>query len=219
MRREDDARGVDPRLRLPDDDDRVRRLVEREAVGGAELGGIGQGRITGEELVGDAEAGEYAVEPSAITVRFHAPTVPDQAFARRAPEQKMTLEQLDFIYTPSDNVASDMRYFTDVLGGRLVFAIDAMGIKVAMVELGEGSPKVLLAGHLEGERPILVYRVNELAEAMAALESRGWIAEGTFEIPLGPCCSFHTPGGHRMAIYELRRPEVIAHFAGRRDFG
>jgi hypothetical protein len=68
----------------------------------------------------------------------------------------MTLEQLDFIYTPSDDVAADMRYFTDVLGGQLVFAIDAMGIKVAMVELGEGSPKVLLAGHLEGERPILV---------------------------------------------------------------
>jgi hypothetical protein len=131
----------------------------------------------------------------------------------------MTLEQLDFIYTPSGDVASDMRYFTDVLGGRLVFAIDAMGIKVAMVELGEGSPKVLLAGHLEGERPILVYRVSQLAEAMAALESRGWMREGTFEIPQGPCCSFHTPGGHRMAIYELRRPEVIAHFAGRRDFG
>lgn len=131
----------------------------------------------------------------------------------------MTLEQLDFIYTPSDDVASDVRYFTDVLGGRLVFAIDAMGIKVAMIELGEDSPRVLLAGHLEGERPILVYRVKQLAEAIADLESRGWTAAGTFEIPQGPCCSFTTPGGHRLAIYELQRPEVVAHFTGRRDFG
>ena len=131
----------------------------------------------------------------------------------------MTLEQLDFLYMPSDDVTADMSYFRDVLGGRLVFAIDAMGIRVAMVELGEESPRVLLAGHLEGERPILVYRVPELAAAMTALESRGWTSEETFEIPQGPCCSFSAPGGHRIAIYELRRPEVVAHFAGRHDFG
>jgi hypothetical protein len=130
----------------------------------------------------------------------------------------VTLDQLDFIYTPSDDVAADMRYFTDVLGARLVFAIDAMGIKVAMLELGEGSPRILLAGHLEGDRPILVYRVGRLADAMAELESRGWTPEGTLEIPQGPCSSFRTPGGHRFAIYELKRPEVVEHFAGRRDF-
>ncbi len=128
-------------------------------------------------------------------------------------------EQLDFIYMPSDDVPADMSHFSDVLGARLIFAIDAMGIKVAMLELGEASPRLLLAGHLEGERPILVYRVAVLADAMADLESRGWTAEGTFEIPQGPCCSFATPGGHRIAIYELKRPDVVAHFAGRRDFG
>ena len=131
----------------------------------------------------------------------------------------MTLEQLDFVYMPSDDVATDMSYFSDVLGGKLIFAIDAMGIRVAMIELGEQSPRILLAGHLEGERPILVYRVETLAAGMTALEARGWTAEGTFEIPQGPCCSFRTPGGHRIAIYELKRPEVVAHFAGRRDFG
>ena len=128
-------------------------------------------------------------------------------------------EQLDYVYMPSRDVAADVAYFIETLGAKLVFAIDAMGIRVAMVELGEESPRVLLAGHLEGERPILVYRVPQLADAMATLESRGWTPEGTFEIPQGPCCSFSTPGGHRIAIYELRRPEVVAHFAGRRDFG
>ncbi len=67
--------------------------------------------------------------------------------------------QLDYLYTPSDNVAADVRYFTEVLGGKLAFAIDAMGTRVAKIELTAGPPHVLLTDHLEGERPILVYRV------------------------------------------------------------
>jgi hypothetical protein len=50
------------------------------------------------------------------------------------------------------------------------------------------------------------------------MEARGWKCEGTFEIPHGPVCSFRAPGGHRLAVYELTRPEAEEHFAGRRDF-
>ena len=130
----------------------------------------------------------------------------------------MTLEQLDFVYMPSADVASDMDYFTAVLGGELVFAVEGMGTRVAMVELTEAPPRILLAGHLEGDQPVLVYRVADLKAAMRELEARGWKRETTFEIPHGPVCSFHTPGGHRIAIYQLVRPEVGEHFAGRRDF-
>jgi hypothetical protein len=63
-----------------------------------------------------------------------------------------------------------------------------------------------------------VYRVPDLDVALADLESRGWRRVGTFEIPHGPCCSFVTPGGHRMALYQLTRPEAAHHFDGRRDF-
>jgi hypothetical protein len=131
----------------------------------------------------------------------------------------VTLERLDYIYMPSRDVPADVRYYRDTLGGTLVFAIDAMGIRVAMLELGAGSPRVILAGHLDGDRPVLVYRVADLAAAMADLEERGWRRESTFEIPQGPCCSFFTPGGHRIAIYELTRAEVVEGFSGRRDFG
>jgi hypothetical protein len=127
-------------------------------------------------------------------------------------------QQLDFIYTPSTDVAADIAYFTDVLGGHLVYAVDAMGTRVAAVALTEAAPLVLLTDHLEGDRPILVYRVADLRAAMADLEIRGWERQRTFEIPHGPCCSFRTPGGHRIALYELTRPEVGAHFEGRRDF-
>jgi hypothetical protein len=130
----------------------------------------------------------------------------------------MTLQGLDFVYMPSRDVAADMAYFTDVLGGRLVFAVEGMGTRVAMVELTEAPPRVLLAGHLEGDQPVLVYRVDDLEQALEDLEARGWQREPTFEIPHGPVCPFRTPGGHRLAIYQLVRPEVGEHFEGRRDF-
>ena len=127
-------------------------------------------------------------------------------------------EGLDFLYTPSRDVAADVADFTVVLGGRLVFAIEDSGIRVAMIELAEGPPRILLTDHVEGERPILVYRVADHAQAVAGLKERGWKPQRSLEIPHGPCSSFRSPGGHRIALYQLTRPQVIAHFEGRRDF-
>lgn len=133
-------------------------------------------------------------------------------------DQTAPFQQLDFVYTPSRELVADLEYFTEVLGGRVVFAVEAMGTKVAAIELTMGPPLILLADHIEGERPILVYRVADLDAAMAELELRGWQRQPTLEIPHGPCCSFRTPDGHRIALYQLTRPEVVAHFDGRRDF-
>jgi hypothetical protein len=133
-------------------------------------------------------------------------------------DRSSAFEQLDFLYTPSRDVAADLAYFADVLGGRVVFAIEGMGTRVAAVELTEGPPLILLADHVEGDRAILVYRVPDLTAALAELETRGWEREHTFEIPHGPICSFRSPGGHRIALYQLTRPEIADHFAGRRDF-
>ena len=127
-------------------------------------------------------------------------------------------ESLDFIYTPSGDVPGDMAWFVDVLGGRVRFAIDGMEARVAAIQLTDGPPLILLTDHLDGERPILVYRVDDLHSALAAMETTGWTREGTLEIPHGPCCSFTTPGGQRLALYQLTRPEVADHFEGRRDF-
>jgi hypothetical protein len=127
-------------------------------------------------------------------------------------------QRLDFLYVPSRDVVGDMTHLSEVLGGRVVFAVEAMGARVAAVEFTGGPPLLLLTDHLEGERPILVYRVPNLRSALAQLEARGWERERTFEIPHGPCCSFSTPGGHRFALYQLTRPEAAAHFNGRRDF-
>jgi hypothetical protein len=130
----------------------------------------------------------------------------------------MPFEALDYLYMPSRDVAVDVRYFTEVLGGHLIFAIEGMGTKVAMIELTDQPPRLLLADHVTGDAPILVYRVANLAATAAELASRGWEPEHTLEIPQGPVSTFRAPGRQRLAIYERSRPGVEASFAGRRDF-
>jgi catechol 2,3-dioxygenase-like lactoylglutathione lyase family enzyme len=127
------------------------------------------------------------------------------------------LESLDFIYMPSRDPAAELDWFEQTLGAEVVFAIEAFGTRVAMVQPAAG-PAVLLAGHLEGERPILVFRVESLDRAATELEAAGAAVSGEFGIPHGPIREIEARGGHRLAIYELTRPEVPERFRGRRDW-
>jgi catechol 2,3-dioxygenase-like lactoylglutathione lyase family enzyme len=129
------------------------------------------------------------------------------------------LEQLDFLYMPSRDVEADLAFYTEVLGGDVVFAIEAFGARVARIAIGEHGPALLLADHLEGEAPVLVHRVADLDAALAELARQGLRVEERFGIPHGPCAELRTPGGQRLALYELTRPEADAHLAGRHDFG
>jgi len=128
------------------------------------------------------------------------------------------LDQLDFLYTPSRDVAADAAWFVEALGGRLVFAIDDGGTRVAMIELSSTPPRILLTDHLDGERPVLIYRVDDLDAAAIDAEAGGFKTDRMLEIPPGPCRTFLSPGGHRIALYQTTRPQVIEHFEGRRDF-
>ncbi len=127
-------------------------------------------------------------------------------------------ERLDFIYTPSDDVAADMERLVSSLGATVGFAIERFGTRVAMVRLAPGPPDLLLSEHLDGSRPVLVYRVESLEDAAAELRRRGLDPGPELGIPYGPIHSFTLPGGHRIAIYELTRPERAASLEGRRDF-
>src|SRR5690349_18800877 len=135
---------------------------------------------------------------------------------RDAPQ--LPFESLDFLYMPSRDVAADVEYFVEVLGAEVVFRIEAFGTRVAMVRLAPTPPRILFAGHLEGDRPVLVFRVADLDRSVAELEGRGWTAGARFGIPHGPVSEITTPGRHQLAIYELTRPGADEHLAGRRDF-
>ena len=126
----------------------------------------------------------------------------------------MAIEALDILYMPSRDVAADVAYYRDVLGGRIVFAIDAMGTRVAEVTLADG-PRIVLAGHLRGAAPVLLHRVDDLD---ATLAEYGLEPETRLEIPAGPCALLRTPGGQRLGFYEPTRPEVESGFSGRADF-
>src|ERR1700694_334219 len=156
----------------------------------------------------DSESMSRASRPSRALKQKKAP--PD-VFSR-------PFIQLDYLYTPSKDVAADVAYFTRVLGAEVAFSIEGMGARVAMLRLSEGPPHVLLTDHLTGDRVILIYRVADFDAALRDLTARGWTKAQTLEIPMGPCCSFTTPGGHRIAVYEQSRPEVLKHFLGRPDF-
>lgn len=121
---------------------------------------------------------------------------------------------LDFIYVPTRHVDSTARHYVDVLGADLRWKVRGMGTVVACVTLAGEGPAVLLSGHLEGEVPILVYRVADYRATVAGLRARGLTALHEIEIPHGPLASFEAAGGQRFAVYELTRPEAAGKFDG-----
>lgn len=129
----------------------------------------------------------------------------------------MKFESLDFLYMPSADPAAELDWFATVLDAEVAFAIEAFGTRVAMLRPAAG-PGILLAGHLDGERPILVFRVESLEAATAELRAAGAEVSAEFGIPHGPVREIEAPGGHRLAIYQLTRPDRAAQIEGRRDF-
>ena len=130
----------------------------------------------------------------------------------------MALGRLEFLYTQSDDVVADLRYLVDVLGGEAAFAIDDGGTRVAMISFGD-APAIVLTDHLDGDRPIHVYAVDDLDESTKAFGARGGKRERALELPMGPAITFRTPGGLRFALVELTRSFVLESFRGRHDFG
>jgi hypothetical protein len=123
---------------------------------------------------------------------------------------------LDFLYVPTADVDAAARRYVDDLGAELVFKVRAMGAVVACVRLSETGPQLLLTSHLEGELPILIYRVEDYAASVESLRAAGAEDVSELEIPHGPCASFRFEG-QRFAVYELTRPQAAEHFVGRVD--
>ena len=120
----------------------------------------------------------------------------------------MGIEALDIVYAPSRDVEADVRFYRDMLGARIVFAIEAMDTRVAEVAVAPEGPRLILADHLPADRPIFLHRVSNLDETLAELRARGLRLEGRVELPLGPCATLRSPGGQRVGLYQLTREHV-----------
>lgn len=127
-------------------------------------------------------------------------------------------ESLDFIYLPSRDVGAELERFVAGFGAKAEFAIEAFGTRVAMLRLAGGSPSLLLAEHLAGDQPVLVFRVEDLEQSVKELAGLGVGISARFGIPHGPGAELVTPGPQRIALYELTRPEAVSRLAGRQDF-
>lgn len=124
---------------------------------------------------------------------------------------------LDYLYVPTGDVAAAAQGYVEAFGARLLWRVRGMGTMVACVRLADEGPAILLSGHLEGENPVLVYRVEDYQRSVDALRAGGIHPVAELEIPHGPCASFRAPGGQRFAVYELVRPEAATWFDGRFD--
>ena len=83
-----------------------------------------------------------------------------------------------------------------------------MGTTVACLRVTEAGPALLLSGHLEGEAPILVYRVADYKATVAQLRKVGATDLRELEIPHGPCASFRL--GQEPTVRRLRALPVLA---------
>ncbi len=128
----------------------------------------------------------------------------------------MLLRSLDFLYVPTVDVDAAALWYVDVLGAELVWKVRAMGTVVACVRPADDGPPVLLSGHLAGERPVLLYRVDDYDDAVARLRARGATLH-ELEIPHGPVAVTTAVGDQPIGVYQLVRPEADDHFVGRID--
>jgi predicted enzyme related to lactoylglutathione lyase len=119
---------------------------------------------------------------------------------------------------PAPDIEASIKYYTEVLGGELVWKIRAYGVWVACIALSRVErPHLLLADHIPKNDVLLIYRVVNLDQATKHLNARGGVEANRIEIPPGPCCTFRDPAGNALAIYENKRPVVMQEFKGKID--
>lgn len=114
--------------------------------------------------------------------------------------------KLMYLYMGTSDFTADFHYYKSVLGGKLHWAFDRFGAKVAAFEIGEG-PLILIADHLTSPTCMPIYEVKDLDSTVIELRNRGWKEEnGPFGIPNGPCYLFNDISGNSFGIFENKRP-------------
>jgi hypothetical protein len=125
-------------------------------------------------------------------------------------------DELDFIYCPSTDVAAELAYYVESLGATMVYAIEALATRVATIRLTDSGLTLLLAQHLHGERPVLIYRVADLDAAEADLARRGVRFGPRFEFPDSDATEREVPGPQRRVPAGETRTGCATR--GRKDF-
>src|SRR5215510_9120132 len=92
---------------------------------------------------------------------------------RRLSVSKTMFESLDYLYVPAPDIECSVKYYVDILGGKLLWKINAYGVWVACVSLSKDEkPYILLADHISKKDVMLIYRVASLTRAVSELRSK-----------------------------------------------
>jgi Glyoxalase/Bleomycin resistance protein/Dioxygenase superfamily len=110
---------------------------------------------------------------------------PSFAYDRRKMPQ-YPFKRLVYIYIGSATYQRDYDFYHKVLGAELIWEFEKFGAKVAAFNLC-GEPYLLIADHVKAPSKRLIYKVENLDEAVKKLKGRGWNPDGPrFEVPDGP---------------------------------
>src|SRR5256712_13945676 len=103
--------------------------------------------------------------------------------------------KLLYLYVGTSDFDRDLKYYTNVLGAKVLWNHQAMGAKVAALRLCEG-PQYLLADHRPAPSCQQLVEMKDLKAQAKELRSRGCKSEGrSFEVPPRPCPLFQDSGG------------------------
>lgn len=73
---------------------------------------------------------------------------------------------LDFVYTPTHDIDGAISQHVEGFGADLEWKVRAMDTVVACLRVSDAGPRILLSEHVEGELPILVYRVESYRDVL-----------------------------------------------------
>jgi hypothetical protein len=117
--------------------------------------------------------------------------------------------ELRYLYVGSSDTGRDVEAWLHLPGARLRWRFQHFGADVAAVDLGR-PPAVLLADHRPTGTVLPIYAVEDLDDAIAALEGRGWTVEARdFGTPDGPAAMLHDPSGTELALLRVDRPTAM----------
>ncbi len=83
--------------------------------------------------------------------------------------------KLVYLYVGTSDFDRDLKYYTNVLGAKVLWNHHAFGAKVAALRLCEG-PQYLLADHRRAPSCLPLFEVKDLKAKAKELRSRGWNA-------------------------------------------
>jgi hypothetical protein len=127
-----------------------------------------------------------------------------------ANEDTPPLGDLKYLYVGTSRFDDDLKYYRDVIGADEVWNFEEFGARVAALRVATG-PLLLIADHRPAPSCLPVFGVDDLDEAVAGLESRGWRADsGPFGIPDGPCYLFSDRSRNQLAIFGNVRPDALS---------